>query len=99
MTTLDALVAQLRKAGWIVWHLGNRSNGSWACSLYTDRDHPAVQEQENRKMGGYAGGFSRPGIGPTMETAIRDAARDILDPPKPKYDGHVLSLDEMLGLG
>lgn len=99
MTTLDALVAELRKMGWIVWHLGNRSNGTWACSLYTDHDHPAVQQQEDRKRGGFAGGFSRGGVGPTMETAIRDAARDILDPPKPKHDGAVLSLDAMLGLG
>ena len=99
MTTLDALVAQLRKVGWVVWHLGNRSDGSWTCSLYTDHAHPAVQEPENRRMGGYVGGFSRQGVGPTMETAIRDAARDILDPPKPKYDGPVLSLDAMLGLG
>ncbi len=96
MTTLDALVAQLRKQGWVVWHLGNRSNGSWKALLYTDHDHPAVQEPENRRMGGYAGGFSRAGVGPTMELAIRDAARDILDPPK--QNASVLGLDAMLGL-
>ena len=96
MTTLDALVAQLRKQGWVVWNLGNRSNGSWACLLYTDHEHPAVQEIENRRKGGFTGGFSRTGVGPTMETAIRDAARDILDPPK--QNASVLSLDAMLGL-
>ena len=76
--TMEALINTLAAEGWRVWHVGETSNGSWASTLFTDGAHPAVQDMQNRTKGGYVGGFSRRGLGNSMASAIRDAARDIL---------------------
>jgi hypothetical protein len=91
---VDDVIAQLDKLGWSVWHVG-RPGGQgceWSALLYTDHDHPAVQQPEMRSMGGLRGGFSHAGYGNTWREAIVDAASDIL--PEPKME--VLTLEQML---
>jgi hypothetical protein len=76
--SIDKLIADLDAEGWRIWHLGQRTDG-WTCSLYTERPHPAIVDVEQRRLGGYRGGFSRPGAGAAAEAAILDAAKNILE--------------------
>lgn len=77
MNDFDLAIAEIEAEGWHVWHLGKRQRG-WEAVLATHAYHRAIVDWEGRAKGGYSGGFSRKGVGPTPAAAIRDAAVDIL---------------------